>query len=163
MYDIDNEFNKKKYFLDFNKEKIYASKGSGHKALAYRILRSIGLDMIYYNCYEETVPAAMFLIYCGYVLVDEAEVTYKPKQEGEFWEYEEEEFTTVGYCSASIDKEYVEYLKNEYGSQENVIEDAYATENIREKHKIDEIIAKVKPIMEQIKKYESREQYGDER
>ena len=79
QYDED-EIDERKYFLDSNREKIYAEKGSGHKVLAYKILHNIGLDMLYYYYYYyDRVSVAMFLIYCGYVLVDEAERRYKLK------------------------------------------------------------------------------------
>lgn len=161
QYDED-EIDERKYFLDSNREKIYAEKGSGHKVLAYKILHNIGLDMLYYY-YEDRVPAAMFLIYCGYVLVDEAERRYKLKLDD--FGYESTDFTAVGYCSVAIDEDYIEYLNNEYGVEGNIVEDRYETADIKEKKLIDEIIEKVKAIRESRKeeKYEEREQDENER
>lgn len=97
---------------------------------------------MYHHCYEDRIPVTLFLIYCGYVLVDERQENYKFNTT--LFEYENKPCKFVGYCSKAIDNDYIEYLKSEYSGQENVIEDAYETENIEEKELIDEILEKVK-------------------
>lgn len=140
----ESDYDKTKYFLDSNKQKIYAKKGSGHKDLAYDILFKTGLNSIYAR-YEDYVPATEFLTYCCYVLVDEAEETII--QDGPFAEIEVIKFTTIAYCSASISEEYIEYLKNTYTNPENVFDDSYKSSFV-EKKTIDEIIEKAKRILE---------------
>lgn len=137
----EEELDKTKYFLTPNKQKIYAVKGQNHKGLAYNILEKTGVSMLYYRKYEEFVPVARFLTYCGYVLVDEGE----EKVEFKFGEDDKvTKFTAVGYCSAAIDEEYVEYLKRTYGKPENIFDDDYATDNVRIKNMIDTIIKEVR-------------------
>lgn len=154
----EEKYNKEKYFLDSNKNKIYALKGEGHKGLAYRELRKIGLDYIYYY-YEERVPASKFLIYCGYVLVDEAE----EKRETTWDSCKVTKFTTVGYCSKTIDENYIKYLLDTYDNGENIIEDNYTTEDINEKKRIDEIIKRIEIARKEQEKWKERQISGDER
>lgn len=137
----EEELDKTKYFLTPSREKIYAVKGQGHKGLAYNILNKIGLSMLYHGKYEEFVPVASFLTYCGYVLVDEGE---EKVELGLFEDDKVTRITVVGYCSATIGEEYVEYLKRTYGSPENILDDTYKTENVRIKNMIDTIIKEVK-------------------
>lgn len=154
----EEKYNKEKYFLDPNRNKIYALKGEGHKGLAYRELRRIGLEHIYYY-YEKTIPASKFLIYCGYVLVDEAEQEYEVS-----WDScKVTKFITVGYCSKTIDENYVKYLLDTYDNGKNVIEDGYDTEDISKKNKIDEIIKRIKTVREEQEKRQERQLDGESR
>lgn len=159
MEDVsDEEYDKTKYFLDKNRNKIYARKGGGHKGLAYSIIQDIGLSEIYHYMYEERVPAAIFLTYCGYVLVDEAQETYK-----QTWDSSElVTYKVVGYCSKAIDEDYIEYLKTTYEGEENVIDDSYDT-FIHRKKMIDEIIERIEPIIKEREKWKERQLSGDER
>lgn len=159
MEDIqDVEYDKTKYFLDQNRNKIYARKGEGHKSLAYCIINKIGLSELYYRVYEERIPAAIFLTYCGYVLVDEAQETYK-----QTWDSSElVTYKVVAYCSKAIDEDYIKYLKTTYEGEENVIDDGYDTD-IRVKKLIDEVIEKVEIIRKEQEKWKQRQLSGDER
>lgn len=160
MEDISDEENDKmKYFLDQNRNKIYVKKGGKHKGLAYSIIDDIGLSEIYHYRYEERIPAPVFLTYCGYVYVDEAEEKYyKPWCNSEPIKYK-----VVIYCSKVIDEDYIEYLKTTYKGEENVIEDGYSTEDIHIKNLIDEIIERIEPIIKEREKWKERQLSGDER
>lgn len=159
MEDIDDEeYDKTKYFLDPNRNKIYARKGGGHKGLAYSIINDIGLSELYHYRYEERVPAAIFLTYCGYVLVDEAQEGYKDSWDS----IERVTYMVVAYCSKAIDEDYIEYLKTTYEGEENVIDDSYDT-FIHRKKIIDEIIERIEPIIKEREKWKERQLSGDER
>lgn len=153
MIDDEEKFDKTKYFLGPNKEKIYAIKGQNHKGLAYNILDKIGLAMLYYRKYENFIPSAVFLTYCGYVLVDEGE----EKIDLGFLESKVTKYTSVGYCSAAIDEEYVQYLRRTYGNKENILDDIYQTDNIREKTRIVEVIKTIKERQKENQREEERE------
>lgn len=159
MEDIDDEeYDKTKYFLDPNRNKIYARKGGGHKGLAYSIINDIGLSELYHYRYEERVPAPIFLTYCGYVLVDEAQEGYKDSWDS----IERVTYMVVAYCSKAIDEDYIEYLKTTCEGKENVIEDSYDT-FIHRKKIIDEIIERIEPIIKEREKWKERQLSGDER
>lgn len=141
------EYDKTKYFMDANKNKIYVPKGGGHKGLAYNILRDIGLNYLY-NYYEDILPVTVFLTYCGYVLVDEGEEKYEESWDDDF---KTTKFTVVLYCSAAIDENYIKYIKDTYDSKENIIEDSYSERYIK-KDKIDEIMKRIETVRIQIEK-----------
>lgn len=155
----DIEYDKTKYFLDRNRNKIYAPKGGGHKGLAYSIINEIGLSDLYYHVCEERVSAPEFLTYCGYALVDEAQETYKLT-----WDSSElVTYKVVAYCSAAINEEYIEYLKTTYEGEKNVIDDCYDIENVNRKKVIDEAIKKIETIRKQREEWKERQLDGDER
>lgn len=143
MLNIEDEefFDKTKYFLDSNKDKIYCTKGpSGHKGLAYKILRDINLNFLY-SIYEDMISAPEFLTYCGYVWVDEAQEDY----EMTFEECKTIKYVMVAYCSKTIDEEYIKYLENTYNGKKDVIADFYKDK--KRIDMIDEIVEKVKSQM----------------
>lgn len=146
----EEDYNLEKYFLDQNKEKIYAKKGWGHKDLAYNIMRKTGLIDIYW-AYQNYVPPAVFVTYCGYVLIDEAEEKAELDKDDDLFRYKITKFTTIGYCSPLVSKEYFEYLKNTYTNPENVFDDSYELPFV-EKKTIDEIIEKAKRRREILEK-----------
>lgn len=149
----EERLDKTKYFLTPSREKIYATKGQGHKSLAYKIINEIGLFMIYWK-YEECMSSPIFLTCCGYVLVDEGE----EKIEFGFGEDDKiTKFTDVGYCSAAIDKDYIEYLKKTYDNGKNIIDDVYETEDARYKELIDRIIKELKERQERQNRQKDRD------
>ncbi len=96
-----DEYDRTKYFMNANREKIYARRGQGHKGLAYRIISEEGLNDIYYF-YEGRLQAPVFLTYCGYVMVDEGqEKAIEPKSI--FEDFKTVRYIAVGYCSIAID------------------------------------------------------------
>lgn len=146
------KYDKTKYFLDQNKNKRYVLKGSGHKGLAYSILAEIGLSEIYHFRYEQRVPAPVFLTYCGYVLVDEAQETYKVT-----WDSSKlVTYKFVIYCSKTIDEDYIEYLKTTYAGKDNTIEDSYDIEDKIKQNQIDEIIKEVEKVKKEQEEWKQR-------
>lgn len=154
----DIEYDKTKYFLDQNRNKKYVQKGGSHKGKAYSLINDMGLSELYHHVYEEKISACEFILCCGYVLVDEAQETYK-----QTWDSSElVTFKAVGYCSAAINEDYIEYLKTTYEGEENVIDDCYDTD-IHGKNLIDEVIKKVETIRKEREKWKERQLTGDER
>lgn len=132
-------------FFENDQDRVYAIKGgSGHKGLAYSILSRTGLSYIYYR-YEERIPAAVFLTYCGYILVDEGEIKYKAGG-GLFDRDESINFTLVGYCSAVLSQEEIDNLKEAYKGENNEFSDSYERNSGKDKDRIDEIIERVKQL-----------------
>lgn len=147
MLKIEDEeyLDKTKYFLDPNKNKIYATKGpSGHKGLAYRILRDINLDSLYTCLYEDRISAPEFLTYLGYVWVDEKQEDY----EMTFEDCKIINYAMVAYCSKTIGEEYIEYLKTTYNGERDMVADFYKVE--QRKAMIDEIVEKVRQMKNNI-------------
>ncbi len=137
-------------------------KVNGHKGLAYNIISDIGLGDIYYF-YEERLTAPDFLTYCGYVLVDETQEGYR-EPKNIFEDFEEYEYVVVIYCSAVIDKAYIEELKNIYPGEENEFGDTYKdAETDEERRKIDQIIERIKKAKEAMEKRKETQLDGNER
>ena len=156
------EYDRTKYFMDSNREKTYAKRGGGHKGLAYQIIRDIGLDSIYFF-YESRVPAPVFLTYCGYVMVDEAqEKTILP--EDIFDDARTVTYTAVGYCSIAIDEEYIKELKDAYSGKDAILVDIYEeTESAEGKKKIEEIVEKIRNFQNKTKRQKESQIDEEER
>ena len=147
MQDIENEeyLDKTKYFLDPNKNKIYATKGSsGHKGLAYKILQDINLNFLYSSMYEDRISAPEFLTYLGYVWVDEKQEDY----EITFEDCKTINYAMVAYCSKVIDEEYIKYLENTYNGEKDMVVDFYKVE--QRKAMIDKVVETVRQMKKNI-------------
>jgi len=157
-----DEYDRTKYFMNSNREKIYARRGGGHKGIAYRIIGDTGLDGIYYF-YEARIPAPVFLTYCGYVMVDEGEErTIIPKDI--FDDFKTVKYTSVGYCSISIDKEFQEELKGTYCGEDVILSDVFEeAESPEEKKKIEEIVERIREFQVGIKRQKENQLDEEER
>ena len=74
------------------------------------------------------------------------------------------EYVVVIYCSAVIDKAYIEELKNIYPGEENEFGDTYKdAETDEERRKIDQIIERIKKAKEAMEKRKETQLDGNER
>ena len=69
-----------------------------------------------------------------------------------------EEFSIAIYCSAALNDEFVEYIKNIYNGKNDELCDIYEDDEV-DKKKIDDIIQKVKEKKQQVKSQDNDREY----
>ncbi len=99
------EYDKTKFFYAKNsKIPIYAYNGEDHEEIASRILEALGLKEIFEKKFKGRMPIRIFLVYCGYVLVDISQ------EESLASNYH----TVVIYNKKSLNIDYLNWLRSTY-------------------------------------------------
>lgn len=91
-----------KYFMDPEGNRHFGLEGGrGHLEIAEGIINELGLGDIYIKSQKQ---ARVFILYAGYILVDERQISDDSSKE----------YIMIGYCSRLTSQDTIEKLKSEY-------------------------------------------------